>query len=501
MGTNKQTRDDLKEILVESTTNNLRGINIPEDPIYETKGESTEELEQSFKYVIENSKNDLEEKGQVESVESVEPTLNQEIRYKDESDKTAHFKGGDGKTETTYEPREKTKVLATKGLEKSGNELDKIEVDEKLEDSEEKEKVRHKKESEKHKAGKPTTNMQTRDNLKQVTVEATTKNIIGINIPADPINETIGEISEDIVEQFFKDGIKKSNSDLEEKLDKAYLSTNEEVSQNDGYGKPSTFQQIRDKLVKGTEETSNSKNESEKTDILDKTKGNGTNDLEMLIGKVQEKIRTILDVGEKERKHIQPYSEISKKNNEISERVKTVQPTLNIPEEDGGENSNNVIDDANMHQGAIDTTKLEGTNDSKDVSQDSQSSQTTAKKESRKRIEVENVEATDSKNAIEKVIIHEKEIDTRKRQGSKGRKQPSKNEASEKHQSDQASINKAGRDKLVDEKEETADSKSDLGKTNMTEDVIEKTKEQKRDVIEKIHKEVSELMQKKIPCQ
>merc|ERR1712142_165103 len=115
---------------------------------------------------------------------------------------------------------------------------------------------------------------------------------------------------------------------------------------------------------------------------------------------------------------------------------------------------------------------------------------------SRKRIEVENVEATDSKNAIEKVIIHEKEIDTRKRQGSKGRKQPSKNEASEKHQSDQASINKAGRDKLVDEREETADSKSDLGKTNMTEDVIEKTKEQKRDVIEKIHKEVSELMQK-----
>merc|ERR1712142_257377 len=162
MGTNKQNRDDLKEVILEATTKNLIGINIPEDPIYETKGESTEELEQSFKYVIEKSNNDLEEKGQVESVESVQPTMNQEIRSKDESDKTAHFKDGDGKTKTTDEPIDKTKGLATMSLEKSGNESEESEVDQKLKDSEGKEKLRHKKESEKHKAGKPTTNKQTK---------------------------------------------------------------------------------------------------------------------------------------------------------------------------------------------------------------------------------------------------------------------------------------------------------------------------------------------------
>merc|ERR1712142_72566 len=188
--TNKQTRYNIKDVTVEATTQNVIGINIPEDPINETKGESKEDLEQSFKDIIEKSNNDLEEKLHVDSVK---PTMNQEIRSEDDTDKTAHFKGGDGKTETTYEPREKTKVLATKGLEKSGNELDKIEVDLKWEDSEEKEKLQHKKESEKHRAGKPTTNKQTRDDLKEVIVGATTKNLIGINIPADPINGTKGE--------------------------------------------------------------------------------------------------------------------------------------------------------------------------------------------------------------------------------------------------------------------------------------------------------------------
>merc|ERR1712142_1366298 len=201
--TNKQTRDDLKEILVEATTKNLIGINIPEDPIYETKGESTEELEQSFKYVIEKSNNDLEEKGQVESVESVQPTMNQEIRSKDESDKTAHFKDGDGNSKTTDVHIDKTEVLAIKGLEKSGNGLEESEVDQKLEDSEGKEKLYHKKESEKHRAGKPTTNKQTRDFLKEEIVKATTKNIIGIKIPDYPRNGTKGESTEEL-EQSFK---------------------------------------------------------------------------------------------------------------------------------------------------------------------------------------------------------------------------------------------------------------------------------------------------------
>merc|ERR1712142_674735 len=184
-----------------------------EDPINETKGGSKEDLEQSFKDVMKKSNNALEEK---EQVESVEPTMNQEIRSKDESDKTAHFKDGDGKTKTTDEPIDKTKGLATMSLEKSGNESEESEVDQKLKDSEGKEKLRHKKESEKHKAGKPTTNKQTKYNIKDVTVEATTKNLIGIYIPEDQINKRKGESKEDL-EQSFKNVIEKSINDLEEK--------------------------------------------------------------------------------------------------------------------------------------------------------------------------------------------------------------------------------------------------------------------------------------------
>merc|ERR1712142_927148 len=240
--TNKQNRDDLKEVILEATTNNLRGINIPEDPIYETKGESREELEQSFKYVIEKSNNDLEEKGQVESVESVEPTMNQEIRSKDESDKKAHFKDRNGKTKNTDEPIDKTKGLAIKGLEKSGNGLEESEVDKKLKDSEGKEKLHYKKESEEHKGGKPTTNKQTRYNIKDVTVEATTQNVIGINIPEDPINETKGESKEDL-EQSFKDIIDKSNNDLEEKLqvDSVEPTMNQEIRSEDDSDKTVHF--------------------------------------------------------------------------------------------------------------------------------------------------------------------------------------------------------------------------------------------------------------------
>merc|ERR1712142_1324442 len=279
MGTNKQNRDDLKEVILEATTKNLIGINIPEDPIYETKGESTEELEQSFKYVIEKSNNDLEEKGQVESVESVEPTMNQEIRSKDESDKKAHFKDRNGKTKNTDEPIDKTKGLAIKGLEKSGNGLEESEVDKKLKDSEGKEKLHYKKESEEHKGGKPTTNKQTRYNIKDVTVEATTQNVIGINIPEDPINETKGESKEDL-EQSFKDIIEKSNNDLEEKLhvDSVKPTMNQEIRSEDdtdktahfkgGDGKTETTYEPREKTkVLATKGLEKSGNELDKIEV------------------------------------------------------------------------------------------------------------------------------------------------------------------------------------------------------------------------------------------
>merc|ERR1712142_202377 len=206
--TNKQTRYNIKNVTVEAATKNLIGIYIPEDQINKRKGESKEDLEQSFKNVIEKSINDLEEK---EQVDSVEPTMNQEIRSKDESDKTAHFNDGDGKTKTTDEPIDKTKGLATKGLEKSANELEEREVDQKLEDSEGKGKLRHKKESEKNKAENPTTNKQTRNDLKEILLKSTTNNLRGINIPEDPIYETKGESTEEL-EQSFKYVIEKSNN-------------------------------------------------------------------------------------------------------------------------------------------------------------------------------------------------------------------------------------------------------------------------------------------------
>merc|ERR1712142_439069 len=288
MGTNKQNRDDLKEVILEATTKNLIGINIPEDPIYETKGESTEELEQSFKYVIEKSNNDLEEKGQAESVESVEPTMNQEIRSKDESDKKAHFKDGNGKTKNTDEPIDKTKGLAIKGLEKSGNGLEESEVDQKLKDSEGKEKLHYKKESEEHKGGKPTTNKQTRYNIKDVTVEAATKNLIGIYIPEDQINERKGESKEDL-EQSFKDVIEKSINDLEEKgqVDSVEPTMNQEIRSkdesdktahfNDGDGKTKTTDEPIDKTkglaTKGLEKSANELEEREVDQKLEDSEG------------------------------------------------------------------------------------------------------------------------------------------------------------------------------------------------------------------------------------
>merc|ERR1712142_857852 len=177
-----------------------------------------------------------------ESVESVEPKMNQEIRSKDESDKKAHFKDGNGKTKNTDEPIDKTKGLAIKGLEKSGNGLEESEVDKKLKDSEGKEKLHYKKESEEHKGGKPTTNKQTRYNIKDVTVEATTQNIIGINIPEDPINETKGESKEDL-EQSFKDVIVKSNNDLEEKgqVESVEPTMNQEIRSKDKSDKKAHF--------------------------------------------------------------------------------------------------------------------------------------------------------------------------------------------------------------------------------------------------------------------
>merc|ERR1712142_502222 len=276
--TNKQTRYNIKDVTVEAATKNLIGIYIPEDQINERKGESKEDLEQSFKDVIEKSINDLEEKGQVDSVE---PTMNQEIRSKDESDKTAHFNDGDGKTKTTDEPIDKTKGLATKGLEKSANELEEREVDQKLEDSEGKEKLRHKKESEKNKAENPTTKKQTRDDLKEILVESTTKNLIGINIPEDPIYETKGESTEEL-EQSFKYVIEKSNNDLEEKgqvesVESVQPTMNQEIRSKDesdktanfkdGDGKTKTTNEPTDRTkglsIKGLEKSANEWEESE----------------------------------------------------------------------------------------------------------------------------------------------------------------------------------------------------------------------------------------------
>merc|ERR1712142_1261890 len=276
--TNKQTRYNIKDVTVEAATKNLIGIYIPEDQINKRRGESKEDLEQSFKDVIEKSINDLEEK---EQVDSVEPTMNQEIRSKDESDKTAHFNDGDGKTKTTDEPIDKTKGLATKGLEKSANELEEREVDQKLEDSEGKEKLRHKKESEKNKAGNPTTKKQTRDDLKEILVESTTKNLIGINIPEDPIYETKGESTEEL-EQSFKYVIEKSNNDLEEKgqvesIESVEPTMNQEIRSKDesdktanfkdGDGKTKTTNEPTDRTkglsIKGLEKSANEWEESE----------------------------------------------------------------------------------------------------------------------------------------------------------------------------------------------------------------------------------------------
>merc|ERR1712142_734381 len=286
--TNKQTRYNIKNVTVEAATKNLIGIYIPEDQINKRKGESKEDLEQSFKNVIEKSINDLEEKGQVDSVE---PTMNQEIRSKDESDKTAHFNDGDGKTKTTDEPIDKTKGLATKGLEKSANELEEREVDQKLEDSEGKEKLHHKKESEKHKAGKPTTNKQTRDDLKEEIVKATTKNVIGINIPDYPKNGTKGESTEEL-EQSFKYVIEKSNNDLEEKgqaesVESVEPTMNQEIRSKDesdkkahfkdGNGKTKNTDEPIDKTkglaIKGLEKSGNGLEESEVDQKLKDSEG------------------------------------------------------------------------------------------------------------------------------------------------------------------------------------------------------------------------------------
>merc|ERR1712142_1071661 len=170
------------------------------------------------------------------------PTMNQKIGYKDESDKREHSKDGGGKTKTTHEPIDKTKGLALKDLGKLANELKEIEVVQKWEDLEEKEKLRQKNDLEKPKAEKPTTNKQTRDNSKEVTVEATTENLIGINIPEDPINETKGESKEDL-EQSFKDIIEKSNNDLEEKLhvDSVKPTMNQEIRSEDDTDKTAHF--------------------------------------------------------------------------------------------------------------------------------------------------------------------------------------------------------------------------------------------------------------------